>query len=464
MSAARASRVLVAVALALSGCSKAEGGPGHVEVLLDEPHLLVTDEDGLRVVRNRAPAPEFVEVVLGAETEHIRVGSEDPAAPDFFGQVSSARFEPGRRRPDGVERSAFVIVGEGLANEVRIFRARDGRHLYTVGGHGEGPGEFVDAAPVGMDEGDRLWVWDVRRRRFTVFDPSGSLLRVVPFGEGFPLSPGVRDLSPDGSFRAHLPRLGPPRADGVRFVQDTTRVWAFDGPAGEPRLVFEDQGAVFLFEGGMSLVVPLLEGARVGYRGARVVGTDPTGLPGFRVVDDGGTSFRVEANLPARRARRSDLEAVLASGDHPEMVVEGVRAHLASVPIPEWVSPWVGVQVFADGSFAALRRGALRGGERWDVFDPGGVQLGVLALPAGATLVDLYGGFALVIERGALSGPAVVLHAVPFETSVYEGTSVPWPAPEPEREERGAEAIPPEGEATPEPLGAVALSWPSSGR
>jgi hypothetical protein len=410
------------VALALSACSGEGEGPKEVRVLLDTPHLLVTDEDGLRVVRNRAPSPDFHEVALGPETERVRLGSEDPLAPDFFGRIASARLAAGRPGGAASSPAGVVVVAEGLEREVRIFRARDGRHLFTAGGPGEGPGEFVDASPVGIDAGGRLWVWDVRRRRFTVFDPSGGLDEVVPFGGEFQLSPGVRDLSPDGSFRAHLPRPGAPRAATVTFTQDTARVWAFDGPGAEPRLVFEDQGALFYSDDRAHFVMPLLEGSRVGYRGARVVGTDPRGLPGVRVVDDGGSAFRVEANLPARRARGSDREVALSSGEHPDFIVEAVRDYSGQLPLPEYVSPWVAVRVFDDGAFAVLRRGRLDRGERWDVFDAAGVQVGLLTLPKDATLADVREGTALVVERPSLAGPAVVLHAVPFASGAVSGT------------------------------------------
>lgn len=72
----------------------------------------------------------------------------------------------------GVEafRGGFLIA-DGTAMEIRRFD-REGRHVETVGGAGEGPGEFVLLRSMHVIRGDTVLAWDLRTRRLTVLDPS----------------------------------------------------------------------------------------------------------------------------------------------------------------------------------------------------------------------------------------------------------------------------------------------------
>lgn len=68
-----------------------------------------------------------------------------------------------------------VYVLDGLAQTVFVFR-EDGTLLWRVGDQGEGPGEFLGALGLDVDERGRLWVVDPRLRRYSVFGPDGDLV------------------------------------------------------------------------------------------------------------------------------------------------------------------------------------------------------------------------------------------------------------------------------------------------
>ena len=65
------------------------------------------------------------------------------------------------------------------SNEIRVF-AEDGRHLRSMGGSGEGPGEFSNAWFLWVLPGDTLWAGDWRPWRYNVFTSAGEFVKAVP--------------------------------------------------------------------------------------------------------------------------------------------------------------------------------------------------------------------------------------------------------------------------------------------
>lgn len=71
-----------------------------------------------------------------------------------------------------------IFVLDGRAQQILVFDF-EGAHVRTVGGKGEGPGEFQMATALAVGPGDSLWVTDPMTRRYSVFGPDGELARVV---------------------------------------------------------------------------------------------------------------------------------------------------------------------------------------------------------------------------------------------------------------------------------------------
>ena len=71
-----------------------------------------------------------------------------------------------------------VAVMNNGSGEIRIF-GTDGRHVRSMGGKGEGPGEFRIGRYIWVLPGDTLWVGDYRPWRYHVYVASGELVRTV---------------------------------------------------------------------------------------------------------------------------------------------------------------------------------------------------------------------------------------------------------------------------------------------
>ena len=69
-----------------------------------------------------------------------------------------------------------MFVLDGMAQQIHVFDF-EGVHVRTVGGKGEGPGEFRMATALAIGPGDSLWVTDPMTRRYSVFGPDGEFAR-----------------------------------------------------------------------------------------------------------------------------------------------------------------------------------------------------------------------------------------------------------------------------------------------
>lgn len=157
--------------------------------------------------------------------EEVRIGSRDDPDAGFsrIGDVEVA-----------VDGTLYVL--ETRAREVRVF-SPEGRRIRTVGGPGEGPGEFVRPRSMGL-AGDTLWVLDGGKGRISWFAPDGTLVHETP-GIDFPVETDV----PGMRLRVVL---GEPRTDG--FVgtdySRTMRGGAADRPFSYPVVRLDRNGVV----------------------------------------------------------------------------------------------------------------------------------------------------------------------------------------------------------------------------
>ena len=93
--------------------------------------------------------------------------------PQWFTHLFSVTADP-----DG-ERIYAIDSGEGGKGEarVRVFAARDGRHLFDFGERGSGPGEFNTPYDLAVGSGGKLYVTDSGNFRVQIFDHQGKYLR-----------------------------------------------------------------------------------------------------------------------------------------------------------------------------------------------------------------------------------------------------------------------------------------------
>jgi hypothetical protein len=175
-------RWCLTVTLLLVTCFGCESGPRG-------GGTVVRDSAGVRVVESTA-ATEFQGGNWTITTVPARdLGVVEGASPFVFQYVVGAtRLDDGR-----------VIVADAGFGELRCF-GPDGDHEWTVGGLGEGPGEFRVLDWVRPFGPDSLVAYDRSLRRLTVFDRNGAVGRTVNVRPAHSaLRPTVMGVLADGS-------------------------------------------------------------------------------------------------------------------------------------------------------------------------------------------------------------------------------------------------------------------------
>lgn len=146
-----------------------------------------SDSAGVTIVDNRTPAwGDSLAWTIG-EPDLIIGTADGPPETQFASVVGITRLADG----------AVVVADDGLS-ELRYFRA-DGSFLGSVGGKGEGPGEFRVINAVGHTPGDSVWVYDFALRRVTVFPTPNDLPVVHPLESPVPTL-GAAGRLEDGSY------------------------------------------------------------------------------------------------------------------------------------------------------------------------------------------------------------------------------------------------------------------------
>ncbi|MDW3229983.1 MAG: 6-bladed beta-propeller [Acidobacteriota bacterium] len=88
---------------------------------------------------------------------------------DFFHQVSDIAVDPSQSR---------IYLADSGNNRIVIFDFQ-GKFLGTIGKPGQGPGEFAKPTGIFVGQDSSLIVADFDNRRIQIFDPKGTLIRVI---------------------------------------------------------------------------------------------------------------------------------------------------------------------------------------------------------------------------------------------------------------------------------------------
>lgn len=201
----------------------------------------VRDSAGVTIVEHRALPEDLPEWAIAPEPE-LSIGALDGEGPEAFSRVTGLTV-----RSDGV-----ILALDQAGMELRAFDA-EGRHLWSTGRAGEGPGEFRLPAAVSTFPADSAVVVDVLASQALVFDPDGRYVRAVPMrairdGLGAPsfrgvTASGILVVTAVEASRAAAPGAGAQRSSSVlayldadgRVVIDSER--RFPGQARESRVM-----------------------------------------------------------------------------------------------------------------------------------------------------------------------------------------------------------------------------------
>lgn len=191
------------------------------------PILVSRDSGSIRIATFDTAAHSVVpQWTVAPEPDlHIANREDDPRYQFFF--VTDALF-----LPEG------IAVAASGSNDVRIFD-ESGEHVRTIGGPGEGPGEFGGVDWLQRLGPDTIAVYDRGLRRISVFDIEGRLLRDVLI-QRTPASlereamqgPQPRGILADGSVLVALYEA-PAQLDGPSRPTVLLHAYASDGTPGD---------------------------------------------------------------------------------------------------------------------------------------------------------------------------------------------------------------------------------------
>lgn len=387
-------------------CAIVLGGCGRSEVA---PTSTVRDSAGVRIVESLRPRLDAGRGWRITEEPLLTIGVTEGAPgyqlSDVVGAVRTS--------------SGLIVVADGGTQELRVFTA-DGVLVRSVGGRGEGPGEFSGLSGIGRGPSGTLWAYDFTLRRISWLDPSDGSLRSRTLGPEPPVLSPVGAL-PDGSFV--LKQLW-----GAQGVASATRAGLRRDPVAYVR--FDTSGALLdtiALVPGREVVISL-EGAR------GVMSTPPFGRSSLGAIRSGqvliGSQDRFELEerrpegtltgilrLPGRdlRVTEEDVQryAELLRSRAPPGGRARVERELADLQVPElrpayaellvdssgnlWIGGWE-----ADGGPATA----------WTVLDPDGSWLVDVRAPPGLRLHDIGEDWVVGVARDELDVERVVVQGL----------------------------------------------------
>src|SRR5690606_21148994 len=125
------------------------------------------DSAGIRIVLTQAPSPGQEITWVVAERPEITIGLEAGSEEYLLDRVQAAvRLEGGE-----------IAVAD--ASGVRVYDS-GGRYRSTLGGLGQGPGEFTRPSRLAPVSDSTIAIFDGQRFRISIFDLHGTLVREGP--------------------------------------------------------------------------------------------------------------------------------------------------------------------------------------------------------------------------------------------------------------------------------------------
>ena len=150
------------------------------------PELTISiDSAGVQIV-NSDPTSSDATCTISEEPVLV-IGEEEEDERHWFSYIRGMG-----RLSDG-----SVAAVDRATAEVRLYDEA-GRHLRSMGRHGEGPGEFNDPFILWIAAGDTLWVGDNSPWRYNLFTAQGEFVRQVNFTPVFPYAPQAAGVLDNG--------------------------------------------------------------------------------------------------------------------------------------------------------------------------------------------------------------------------------------------------------------------------
>lgn len=326
------------------------------------------EEDNAPVVANVGPG-RWAEsgVQAWSLAERVRIGSVEGNGPDVFGRVRNVR----------VDSEGHIWVFDWQSFELRKFDT-DGTHLASIGGPGQGPGEFSENACLIDSPPDEMWVEDAGR--YQRFNLDGELVGSQTATRR--MSCALTQLREDRylAFNAFFDRasdsftgailihdIGP---DGSLILRDTVPDPGLEGPE-------EFHWMVDGRERGTVIPLQHLPAVSVGPTGTIWITKGRGDYRLTRISLDGQPELHIER----------EFTPVAIPDDIRDAAIQGLNREGLGWPddfdegrIPRTYAPFDRVFEATDGH-VWVRRVTAGGGRGFDVFNPDGSFLGHVPLP-----------------------------------------------------------------------------------
>lgn len=370
------------------------------------PTTEVFDSVGVTVVVNRGSQWREGDGWTVSSTPELTIGAfSGPEEYQFVSVVAAARQSDGD-----------LVVVDGGAGTVRLYDRR-GSFVTTLGGPGEGPGEFRAPAAVLVTSGDSVLVWDNLAFRLSRFDEVGTLvgIRTLDLAEiakavDPPLYPGPVAPLPGGDLLVRLVEKGKTSPSGVFRPESGILKVSGDLSAVDTLMFFGDteQIAVEAPWGMYPIAFPEARETWIAHGGdPSTVCVGPQESPEIRCFDGDGSRRIVrwestpapitEAEIEDWRQRTLELFDLKLSQDQ-------VMRMLDQVPIPSARPAYSQINLDPKGNLW-VRTGPSGSGREvssdYLVFDPEGVLLGRVAVPH-LRVLDIGDDYILGIRRDEL--------------------------------------------------------------
>jgi hypothetical protein len=377
------------------------------------------DSAGIRIIANAAPAWGPGREWRLSDKPIVAIGGGTGAA-DQLGRIAGVtRLSDGR-----------VVVADESTLQLKFYDA-SGRHVQSVGGKGQGPGEFSrDFHAIARLVGDSIAV--ETRGMASIFAPIGTFVRSVRFG---PFAPG----SLQTPFVSALGRFD----NGTAVVADFPQ--GQRGPAGAPRWV--DSASLFLVDRDGAVVRPLGNAPVVvfvaGPRNPWPLDFGPnasyasSGRAFFWGFSDDYSIRVYDAEWKLERIIRRAWTPRPLTGRDLDIYVDGwmqmwskqtgaereaERNEMRAKPYPEFLPAYSAI-VATPGGEIWVREPDLTGApgcwclaglstvpSKWSVFDAGGRWLGDVAMPPRFIPLEIGADYVLGRSRDAGDVPHVVAY------------------------------------------------------
>lgn len=293
-----------------------------------------------------------------------------------------------------------IVVANRGSHEVRYY-SPDGRHLASLGGEGEGPGEFRVLSELQRLRGDTVVASDAGNRRLGIYAPRpafveslGYVDRLAPRPESFTVC-GAGDPRFGGILQTRTLVLWSPvciegqGSEGLRPLEQWIHIWE---PGAEQSIRFGPITRAWRVERpGEALPnrfapVPLRAGVGLDVTQSRIYVASPNGYV-VRVLDETGSPVMLVRDLTQRRPVDADLRARFEDALPAERVEELATSHY-----PDSVPAFDHVVVGDEEIWARHYRAPMDTGKYWSVYEKDGAAEGIVVFPLSFELTAVHGG------------------------------------------------------------------------